>query len=99
MTEPAASIFSSDPAIAKRQMLAIVFLLTAFGHTDGKFDLAEKRFVQEKIAELVLGRMLQAVADPLARHVATERATTPRDTSEGIVTSTNDVRGSRYSAY
>jgi len=76
MTEPAASIFSSDPAIAKRQMLAIVFLLTAFGHTDGKFDLAEKRFVQEKIAELVLGRMLQAVADPLARHVATERATT-----------------------
>ena len=30
---------------------------------------------------------------------ATERATTPRATSEGIVTSTNEVRGPRKSAY
>ena len=30
---------------------------------------------------------------------ATERATTPRATSEGIVTSRNDVRGPRKSAY
>src|SRR6476646_3578298 len=30
---------------------------------------------------------------------ATERATTPRETSEGIVTSTNEVRGPRKSAY
>ena len=30
---------------------------------------------------------------------ATERATTPRDTSEGIVTSRNEVRGPRKSAY
>ncbi len=69
------AMFSSDPAIAKKQMLAIVFLLTAFGHMDGKFALSEKRFVQEKVAELVEQRMLEAVADPLARQVATARVT------------------------
>ncbi len=69
------AMFSSDPAVAKKQMLAIVFLLTAFGHTDGKFALSEKRFVQEKIAKLVEERMLEAMPDPLARHVATERVT------------------------
>ncbi len=66
-------MFSSDPEVAKRQMLAVVFMLTAFGHADGKFDLAEKRFVQEKIAELVEKRMLEAVPDPLARHAQTDR--------------------------
>jgi len=69
------AMFSSDPAVAKKQMLAIVFLLTAFGHMDGKFALSEKRFVQEKIAALVLERMQEAMPDPLARHVATERVT------------------------
>jgi hypothetical protein len=69
------AMFSDDPAIAKQQMLAIVFLLTAFGHMDGKFALSEKRFVQEKIAKLVEERMLEAVRDPLARQVATERVT------------------------
>ncbi len=68
-------MFSSDPAVAKQQMLAIVFLLTAFGHMDGKFALSEKRFVQEKIARLVEERMLAAKMDPLARQVAIERAT------------------------
>lgn len=69
------AMFSSDPAIAKQQMLAIVFMLTAFGHMDGKFALSEKRFVQDKIAKLVEERMLEAVRDPLARQVATERVT------------------------
>jgi hypothetical protein len=69
------AMFSADPAVAKQQMLAIVFLLTAFGHMDGKFALSEKRFVQEKIAKLVEERMLEAMPDPLARHVATERVT------------------------
>src|SRR5579872_5497511 len=69
------AMFSSDPAVAKQQMLAIVFLLTAFGHMDGKFALSEKRFVQEKIAELVEQRMQEAVRDPLARQVETQRAT------------------------
>src|SRR5438128_6942075 len=69
------AMFSADPAIAKKQLLAIVFLMTAFGHMDGKFALSEKRFVQEKIAKLVEERMLEAMTDPLARHVATERVT------------------------
>jgi hypothetical protein len=69
------AMFSPDPAVAKQQMLAIVYLLTAFGHMDGKFALSEKRFVQERIAKLVEERMLEAVRDPLARQVATERAT------------------------
>jgi len=68
-------MFSSDPAVAKNQMLAIVFLLTAFGHMDGKFGLAEKRFVQEKIAALVEQRLLETVTDPLARQVTTARVT------------------------
>lgn len=68
-------MFSSDPEVAKKQMLAVVFLLTAFGHADGKFDMAEKRFVQEQIAALVEKRMLEAVSDPLARHAQTDRVT------------------------
>ncbi|MCP4677110.1 MAG: serine/threonine protein phosphatase, partial [Deltaproteobacteria bacterium] len=67
------SMFSSDPEVAKRQMLTVVFLLTAFGHADGKFDMAEKRFVQEMIAVLVEKRMLEAVSNPLARHATTDR--------------------------
>jgi hypothetical protein len=70
-----ATLFSSDPAVAKNQMLAIVFLLTAFGHMDGKFGLAEKRFVQEKIAALIEARMLETVTDPLARQVTSARVT------------------------
>lgn len=68
-------MFSSDPEVAKRQMLAIVFMLTAFGHMDGKFGLAEKRFVQEKIEALVEKRILEAVRDPLAQQAETARAT------------------------
>jgi hypothetical protein len=56
-------------------MLAVAFLLTAFGHIDGKFGMAEKRFVQEKLAELVEKRMREAVANPLARHAQTDRVT------------------------
>ncbi len=69
------AMFSPDPAVAKQQMLAIVFMLTAFGHMDGKFALSEKRFVQEKIAKLVEDRMVEAMPDPLARQVATARVT------------------------
>jgi len=68
-------MFSSDPEVAKRQMLAVVFMLTAFGHADGKFGLAEKRFIQEKIAGLVDKHMQAVVADPLARHAQTDRVT------------------------
>src|SRR5258708_29929297 len=69
------AMFSADPAVAKKQMLTVVFLLTAFGHMDGKFALSEKRFVQEKIGKLVEERMRAATMDPLAKQVAIERAT------------------------
>ncbi len=69
------NMFSSDPQVAKKQMLTVVFLMTAFGHADGKFDMAEKRFVQEKIAVLVEKRILQAVSNPLARHATIDRVT------------------------
>ena len=69
------AMFSDDPAVAKRQMLTVVFLLTAFGHMDGKFALSEKRFVQEKIGKLVEERMNATAMDPLARQVAIERTT------------------------
>ncbi len=68
-------MFSSDPEVAKRQMLAVAFLLTAFGHIDGKFGMAEKRFVQEKIAALVEKHVQTAVSNPLARHATTDRVT------------------------
>src|SRR5262245_10499736 len=67
--------FSSDPAVAKRQMLTVVFMLTSFGHMDGKFALSEKRFVQDKIAELVEQRVSEAIADPAARAAAVEKTT------------------------
>jgi hypothetical protein len=67
--------FSSDPAVAKKQMLTVVFLLTSFGHMDGKFALSEKRVVQDKIAKLVEDRMAEAIADPIAREAAVEKTT------------------------
>src|SRR5947208_726663 len=67
--------FSSDPAVAKKQLLTVVFLLTSFGYMDGKFSLAEKRVVQDKIASLVEERMAEAIEDPVAREAAVERTT------------------------
>lgn len=69
------ALFSSDPAVAKKQMLTVVFMLTAFGHMDGKFSLSEKRFLQEKIAKLVEDRVNASSMDPLAKQVAIERTT------------------------
>jgi hypothetical protein len=67
--------FSSDPTVAKQQMLTVVFLLTSFGHMDGKFALSEKRVVQDQIAKLVEDRMAEVIADPVARAAAVEKTT------------------------
>jgi hypothetical protein len=69
--------FSQDPAIAKKQLLAIIFYLTAFGHMDGEFASSERRFVRDHVAKLVASRTRTAMAsaDPLARTVANERWT------------------------
>ncbi len=67
--------FSADPAVAKKQLLAIIFLLTAFGHMDGDFDATERHFVRDHIAKLVTARTKEAMAtaDPLTRHMASEK--------------------------
>lgn len=61
--------FSPDPAVAERQMHAVIYYLTAFGYIDGDFDHAEKKFIQEHIAALVRSRAegaMGAGADPAA---------------------------------
>jgi hypothetical protein len=69
--------FSPDPAVAKKQLLAVIFYLTAFGHMDGEFDPSERRFVRDYVGKLVVARTRtsMASADPLARHVAVEKWT------------------------
>ncbi len=49
--------FSKDPALAERQMDALIFSLTTFGHIDGDFDTAEKELVKGTIAKLVERRV------------------------------------------
>ena len=45
--------FSTDPAVAERQMDALVFSLTTFGYIDGDFDEAEKGLILDTIRGLV----------------------------------------------
>ena len=42
--------FSSDPTLADKQMRAIIFYLTTFGHIDGEFDASERNFVKKGIS-------------------------------------------------
>jgi hypothetical protein len=68
--------FSPDPAIAKKQMLAIIFYLTAFGHMDGEFHPTERWFVRDYVAKLVAERMREMTGtDPFTRTVMAERWT------------------------
>lgn len=62
---PAMLEFSTDPAVAERQMQAVIFYLTTFGHIDGDFDLSERMFVRNYIRRLVQHRV-QAGAKALA---------------------------------
>jgi len=52
--------FSKDPAVAERQMHAIIFYLTTFGHIDGDFDASERTFVRSYIESLVEQRVRTA---------------------------------------
>lgn len=49
--------FSSDPNLAEKQMRAIIFYLTTFGHIDGEFDASERTFVKGYIEKLVAHRV------------------------------------------
>jgi uncharacterized tellurite resistance protein B-like protein len=55
--------WSPDPQVAERQMQAIIFSLTTFGHIDGDFDDKEKDFVRAHIAKLVEGRVDAGMKD------------------------------------
>ena len=59
--------FSTEPAVAERQMLAIIFYLTAFGYVDGDFDRSEKDFIRDYIAKLVAKRADDALAPNVAK--------------------------------
>jgi hypothetical protein len=52
--------FSRDPVVAERQMNAIIFYLTTFGHIDGDFDASERTFVRSYIETLVEQRVRTA---------------------------------------
>jgi hypothetical protein len=58
--------FSRDPQVAERQMQAIIFSLTTFGHIDGDFDEREREFVREYIGKLVAHRVDTGMPDQTA---------------------------------
>lgn len=64
---------SRDPVQAQKQMEAVIFYLTTFGHIDGEFDLSEKMFVRNYIRKLVEHR------------VATERQKLSADARQELV--------------
>jgi len=51
---------SADPRTADKQMRAILFYLTTFGHIDGDFDLSERAFVRNYVEQLVTHRVATA---------------------------------------
>ena len=63
--------FSSDPTLADKQMRAIIFYLTTFGHIDGEFDAAERSFVKSYIEQLV-GHRVKTGAAQLEEKVQAE---------------------------
>jgi Calcineurin-like phosphoesterase len=44
---------SADPAVAEKQMQAVIFYVTTFGYIDGEFDHREKLFISDYIRRLV----------------------------------------------
>ena len=69
--------FSQDPAVAERQMEALVFSLTTFGYIDGDFDEAEKGLIRGTIRELVGHRVDTGMpnAEPAVREDLVARFT------------------------
>lgn len=70
--------FSRDPKVAERQMQALIFALTTFGHIDGDFDASERDVVRATIRTLVEGRVEGAMRDADA---ATKRDVVERFTA------------------
>ncbi len=77
--------FSPDPKIAERQMHAIIYYLTAFGHVDGNFDKTEKGFLFSYIGKLVKARADQAMPDSdLKTELVTKWTAHFHEVAEGI---------------
>lgn len=70
--------FSKDPAVAERQMEALIFSLTTFGYIDGDFDAAEKQQVMGTIARVIEHRVDSSMpsATPEVRRDLVARFTT-----------------------
>lgn len=81
--------FSRDPQIAERQMQAIIFSLTTFGHIDGDFDEKERTFVRDYIGKLVAHRVATGLPDADA---ATQRDLVVRFTKHFLETFENIER-------
>ncbi len=59
---------SRDPAVAERQIEAVIFYLTTCGYIDSEFDLTEKAFVRSFLRKLVTARVdAQGELDPELR--------------------------------
>ncbi len=54
---------SADATLAEKQMRAIIFYLTTFGHIDGDFDVTERAFVKNYIEKLVAHRVKTGAKD------------------------------------
>lgn len=68
---------SRDPKVAERQMQALIFAMTTFGHIDGDFDASERDVVKGTITRLVEQRVDGAMkdADPAAKKDVVDRFT------------------------
>ncbi len=65
---------SPDPAIAERQIEAVIFYLTTCGYIDSEFDLREKAFVRSFLRKLVTARVdSRGQLDPEVRFEQIER--------------------------
>ena len=79
--------FSRDPQVAERQMQAIIFSLTTFGHIDGDFDAHERQFVRDYIGKLVAHRVrtgMPEATDDVKRDVTARFTTHFHETFENI---------------
>ena len=67
-------VFSSDPRVAEIEMRAILFVLVAFAHIDGKVDASERTFIRDTVDKLVE----QRADESFGAHAAAKDAVLPR---------------------
>jgi hypothetical protein len=60
--------FDKEPALAEKQMHAIIFTLTSLGYIDGDFARSEKEYIRGFIGKLVEKRARDAIGPDLSAH-------------------------------